>query len=689
MSAEAGNHDRATPNGASPQPMPGQPQGFEVRVVRDVRIPTSDPAVTLSGDAWLPVTEAPVPAVVQLSPYRRDLLAGVKYEESMRHFAEHGYGCLLVDVQGVGSSDGPERSMLDAAQGDDGVAAIEWAAKQPWCTGAVGMWGFCANGMITAFTASQNPPALKALITMTTPFDLYWDSFTHAGARSDVQNKVRRAGSNVLQRLLPALGNYSSPQEERRWRQRLETLDPNLMVGNLPSADPRWREWAVDAGSITAPTMFVTGWRDIYMNATIRQYEQTDAPKKLLVGPWMHTLPNVSPLEPIDFLSLALRWWDRWLRDTANGVDDEPPVTVYLQGERTQWRSYAAWPPSDEQLHLSTSGDPILVDAAGAEAGGDPAVIGTYEPDPTIGAQAGLSNIVGYGFGWPVDQNEDDIRSFCAESLPLPHDLLIAGMPTVVVTLVGEGDQPAPQRVVARLTDVDPQGRSRLIVGGVECPRERQERYRVLMRRTAYRVAAGHRLRVALSDSDFPLLRPLASPSAMRIARIETILPIVNDGLGVDGQVRRLAGGRRVGWFNKPTPEIPGYGGQWTVTRDYVNDGVEVNFGTRSDAVVPDSGHLVEIHHRTTASVLRARPEASVASGTYRAVVHLNSGETLEATAAVRCTAGSLWVRGDVSIGEETIYSHTWEAPVEEIDPATVTSPEREPARGVSAVSTA
>lgn len=650
----------------------------EVRVLRDVRIPTTDPSVTLSADVWLPVTESPVPAVIQLSPYRRDLMAGVKYESSLRYFAERGYGCLLVDVQGIGSSDGAMRSMLDSAQGDDGVAAIEWAAKQPWCTGAVGMWGFCANGMITAFTACRNPPALKALIAMTNPFDLLWDSVTHCGARSDVQNKVRRAGANVLQRLLPALGNYSSPTEERRWRQRLDALDPSLMVGNLAAADPRWRDWTIDPGRITAPTMFVTGWRDIYMNSTIRGYEQVEAPKKLLVGPWMHTLPHLSPVEPIDFLASALRWWDRWLSGTANGVDEEPPVTVYIQGERPEWRTYASWPPAKDDLHLSTAGTPTLVEAvdAAAEACGE-SVIGVYDPDPTIGAQAGLSNIVGYGFGWPEDQHEDDSRSLCATSLTLDDDVLITGMPSVTVTLAAES-QPVPQRLVARLTDVDPQGRSTLIVGGVACPTERQDRYHIRLRRTAYRIAAGHRLRIAVSDADFPLLRPLPSPSPLHVVRIETHLPVVDAALGLDGGVTRLEGAKRVGWFGKPTPDIPGYGGAWNVTRDYVNDGIEVRFGQRSDATVPGSGHLVEIEHETIASVLRARPEASVARGRYRALVHLNTGETLTAAVSVRCTGASLWVRGDVSIDGDTMFSRTWDAPVDEIDPATVPSPERD-----------
>jgi predicted acyl esterase len=58
-----------------------------------------------------------------------------------------------------------------------------------------------------------------------------------------------------------------------------------------------------------------------------------------------------------DFFELRQRWFDRWIKRLANGIDEEPPVRVFVMGSGSgrrnrdgrlehggYWRSAAEWP---------------------------------------------------------------------------------------------------------------------------------------------------------------------------------------------------------------------------------------------------------------------------------------------------------------------------------------------------------
>ena len=55
-------------------------------------------------------------------------------------------------------------------------------------------------------------------------------------------------------------------------------------------------------------------------------------PKKVLVGPWNHALPDAAiPGPRIDYLREVVRWLDHWCKGVRTGIMDEPPVVVYMQ----------------------------------------------------------------------------------------------------------------------------------------------------------------------------------------------------------------------------------------------------------------------------------------------------------------------------------------------------------------------
>jgi len=627
----------------------------QVAVRRDVRIPTADPGCTLSADLFLPARVEPVPALVTVVPYRKDIGGG--YEASYRWFAARGYACVLVDHAGVGSSDGMPHPPWGPLETDDAVAAAEWAAAQPWCTGDVGMWGTSHGGFTALGAASRGLPALKAVIAMENALDVERDIMHPDGARGDFLRLASWGGRMIVQQLLPPLLNYTSVDEQRRWRRRLQDTKPYILeLACLGPGDPAWRDRVIEPASITVPVMCVGGWYDAYPDAVPRAYEQLAGPKKLLMGPWGHGLPQDSPHEPVDFLALALRWWDRWLRGVDNGVMDEPPVTLYLQGHDPGWRSYDSWPPGKDELVLATGTDITLAETV-PDTGPRTEAIAEYQPDPTTGALSGLRGVGAGAIAGLLDQHDDDLRALHFTSDRLPADILLCGRPEVTIRLADEHpDDVAPQRLVVRLTDVDPHNRSTFITSGVRCPDTQMVIHQVTLAPAAYRIRAGHRLRVVVSDSDFPRLTPLPTPARIGVASIAVTAPTLPEDIGATVDMpttERTVADRRAD-----------RGGCWTITRDPVHDDIEVAIATATDPARTEQGHLLATSSDTRASVRRNSPEAATITAAHTANVRLTTGETVTVSATVRCTQTALWARGDITIDGLTTYTRTWEAPL-------------------------
>ena len=122
-----------------------------------------------------------MPAILEYLPYRkRD---GTAQRDALTHpyFAGHGYACLRVDMRGTGESDGLMLDEYAKQEQDDALEVIAWIARQPWCTGAVGMIGISWGGFNGLQVAARRPPALKAVITLCSTDDRYADDIHFMG----------------------------------------------------------------------------------------------------------------------------------------------------------------------------------------------------------------------------------------------------------------------------------------------------------------------------------------------------------------------------------------------------------------------------------------------------------------------------------------------------------------------------
>src|SRR4051795_145336 len=85
---------------------------------------------------------------------------------------QRGYTFVMVDLRGFGGSTG----CLDwggPGEQSDVVAAVQWAAAQPWSTGAVGMYGKSYDGVTGLIGVDKRPAGLKAVVSQEPVYDLY------------------------------------------------------------------------------------------------------------------------------------------------------------------------------------------------------------------------------------------------------------------------------------------------------------------------------------------------------------------------------------------------------------------------------------------------------------------------------------------------------------------------------------
>lgn len=625
-------------------------------VHQDVRIPLGDGSGSLAADLYRPDRADQVPALIfMLSPYRKDV-TGHEFEPMFTWLAERGYASLLVDLRGTGSSDGARRPITHAAEGDDGVAAVEWAAEQDWCSGAVGMWG-ASYGCVTALrTAARRPPHLRAVIAITGPTDPGNEAFSIDGARTDFMQVGTWATQMLALQLLPPLTASGATADFERWLRRLHHDPPALLELCGVRENPAWQERPIDLESISVPTLCVGGWRDLYRASTVATFERLKVPKKLIMGPWGHLLPQNSPFEPINFMEMSLHWWDKWLRGANNGVMEGPPVVLYTEPGHGEWRGYSCWPPPHEvRVLTAAAGRTLVVKEKGVDR--EAAFIGDYHPDPTIGALTGLSRLGLGAYDVMLDQHDDDLRGLSLTGEAVPRAFTLVGSAEVRIRLAGAS---LPKRIVARLSDVDEDGRSICIALGVVCPRAIQDEYLIQLEPTCWHVAAHRRLRLTISDSDFPRLFPVGAPVHLPVQSLSLRIPVLDQDAGSTIDPGKMPSPES----NVPTAGVEG-AVDWSITRHPTRNIIAVRIETATPSVEVGYGHRLSSNSETEAIVRSDAPAAATVTGHCTKVAELATGEVVKCTVWTRSTGTGLVVRGQVDVDGVEIFSRVWQSEME------------------------
>ncbi|MCB0104384.1 MAG: CocE/NonD family hydrolase, partial [Caldilineaceae bacterium] len=525
---------------------------------KNIMVPMRD-GVQLATDIYRPADGAPTPVLMARTPYNKDGILGGNVFDIMAA-VQAGYTVVVQDVRGRYGSEGLFNPHIQETA--DGVDVFAWAAAQPWSNGRIGTFGGSYLGGTQLLPAREQPPALQAIAPCVAFSEGYEGCSYQGGAK--VLHDLRWVVANIV------------PGEIARRVARGETplatempLDVDGAFAELPLAThpliqayaPFYREWLTHRTAddynaddywqqssvsthyeqITTPALLISGWYDIFPWSTLQNFmcmraraglERARRHTRVLIGPWTHMNfsgsfperefgPNASSAA-IDLAGLHMHWFDRWLKDEANGVDEEPPVTIFVMGV-DEWRTADNWPlPNTDYcpyyLHSNGAantlhGDGTLSTEPPTAEPADLYLYNPLRPVPTVGGQVILPGANAMG---PRDQREvelrDDVLVYSTPVLEAPVEVI---GPVALHLFISSSARDTD--FTGKLVDVFPDGRAIILTEGILRARYRNSftepellepdeiyEIRLDLWATANVFLPGHRIRLEVSSSNFP-----------------------------------------------------------------------------------------------------------------------------------------------------------------------------------------
>ena len=388
----------------------------------------------------------------------------------------NGYTWIQVDNRGFGGSTG----CLDwggPGEQADVVAAVEWAASQPWSTGKVGMYGKSYDGVTGLLGEILNPKGLAAVVAQEPVYDmyryLYADGirFLNSLATPALYDAIAATPGSVADEPDYFIGSVNTTQ-----RPGCEALNwADQQDSNHDSAYWRERDLIAKAGNGRTPLFLTQGFleNNTKPDGTWDFFNAVDAPKRAWFGMWDHVRGQDVDVDNKNRLLMGrkgfndevMRFYDRWLKGVKPAVKDP---TLAIQTNDGTWRAEEEWPPADSRAVKVPLNSGEYVDDAQTKASND-----------------GLSLAGTPGVGiWTI-------------SPPLPYETHMVGVPRLTLDV----ETSAPNaNLAAAVYDIDEENRATLL--------SRQGRlvpqsgtYTLDMYGNDWRILPGHRIGVMVSTS--------------------------------------------------------------------------------------------------------------------------------------------------------------------------------------------
>ena len=386
-------------------------------LAKDVMMPMRD-GVQLAADIYHPAINGEVapgqfPVILGRTSYDKTW-PQLWVEPVANFFAPRGYVVVIQDLRGRHGSEGTGQyhHTANPREGEDGYDTVEWIAEQPWSNSRVGMVGSSHGGIVQTVASLTKPPHLACMWVDVAPTNIFAHEAREGGAMAlhmfgalflhafDAQ-EIR--DDPVAQRVITdGLENFrelvlSMPFKPGHTPLRVvpnleETLFDYYYRGEY---DEFWSQECCDQTphfdrAADIPAVFSGGWYDPFAVATTGQFSEmttrNKSPQRLLIGPWTHsgmrsgaTFAGDVDFGPDAWFGSAvynehrLRWFDHWLKDQTDDIEDEPPVRMFVMGGGTgrrnnagrldhggTWRFEQEWPlarTSPTTYYLGSRGD--------------------------------------------------------------------------------------------------------------------------------------------------------------------------------------------------------------------------------------------------------------------------------------------------------------------------------------------
>ncbi len=350
-----------------------------------------DDGLVLRADVFRPAGQGHSPVLLSYGPYAKGLAFQDGYPSAwQRMVAEHpdvahgssnryqnweavdpekwvpdGYVCVRVDSRGAGRSPGVV-DPFSPRETRDFYACIEWAAVQPWCNGKVGLNGISYYAINQWHVASLQPPHLAAICVWEGAADWYRDMTHHGGILCtfwanwfDMQVKTVQYGlgeRGPRSRVTGALvcGDETLPERTLQ-RNRCDFGDEILAH---PLDDAYHRQRSPDWERITVPLLSAANWggQGLHPRGNFEGFTRAASRQKWLEA---HGLEHWTHFYTDYGLGLQKRFFDHFLKGSANGWDEQPRVLLQVRHlDGFVARGETEWPLARTQWtrwHLDTA----------------------------------------------------------------------------------------------------------------------------------------------------------------------------------------------------------------------------------------------------------------------------------------------------------------------------------------------
>nr|WP_232542191.1 CocE/NonD family hydrolase [Nocardia bovistercoris] len=298
-----------------------------------------------------------------------------------RALVRSGYTLVVADVRGTGHSQGRWQT-LGAREQLDTREVIEWAARQPWSDGVVGMSGGSYAGINQLRAAEDAPAPLKAIFPVVPGSDLMRDVVAPGGGIGMTFLPLWLTSVN-RSKLIPDVGSMLRGEFDWKWLEdrladpltNYDLLAQALTTHSLDDMPPALAE-ALDETSdfrqgilghperITVPTFVYGGWHDIFANSATTIYNKIPLSADIAPAPSAPAAPAPGPPDTGAAEGAA----------QADTPAPAPPVTTH--------------PPAASEVAapgpVAPAPPPALSEIAPSEPTRAPAVAQIAEPGPAI-----------------------------------------------------------------------------------------------------------------------------------------------------------------------------------------------------------------------------------------------------------------------------------------------------------------
>lgn len=530
--------EEATP-AASPAASPAAP----VKQVFGVETRMRDGTVLVS-DVWMPAGPGRYPVILVRTPYLRTQ-PEMGFAATAKYFAEHGYAYVVQDVRGRGDSGGEFDFFFQEAK--DGYDAIEGIAAEPWSNGRVCTMGISYLGTDQWLAAKEKPPHLVCMAP-DSPAGVYQDEIPRMGGAfmmmwaigwlNDTSGRIGQMPSVMATDWDKVFAHRPLLTMDEAFGRKMRLYREFLEHDTLDDYWKRIQLTPADFAKIDVPMLVNTGWFDGDQRGALfywrGMHERPGGAKDqfLTIGPWTHVQSYLGGAEKmgeltlpkegiVDNKALHLAFYDHYLKQDGSAFD-RPKVRVFVTGSNV-WKDFDAYPVAAKETRLyldsagkanTAAGDGALAWKVAAKGAADAYVYDPKNPVP-LNLFAEM-----FGMNRAKEQARQDVLVYTSPVLDKPVEII----GPVSVELYASSDA-RDTDFTAAITDVQPDGKAVLLGSrpvGVIRARYRggpsaqpslltpgkPELFRIALGEIGHAFLPGHRIRIEISSSAYPMFNP-------------------------------------------------------------------------------------------------------------------------------------------------------------------------------------